>query len=175
MTQHAYEWLLYLLMLVVGMTGLFLNILGLFGLWLLISGYVVYAWLTGWNHFVGWPSVGTLLGLAIVAELAEFFAGAAGSSAAGGRKRGALGAIVGALIGGIVASFLIPIPVVGTVVGACLGAFVGASIAEFYDRDWQHAVRVGYGAAKGRFMGIVIKSVIGVLMLLIALVAGLPW
>lgn len=174
MTHTATHWLLYFLMLAIGATGLFLNLLGLFGLWLLLAGYAIYAWLTGWNVYVGWPSLGTLLGLAIFAELAEFFAGAAGSSAAGGRKRGALGAIVGALVGAIGFSF-IPVPVISTIAGACIGAFVGASLAEFFDRDWRHAVRVGYGAAKGRFYGIVIKSVIGILMLLITLFAGLPF
>ena len=130
-----------------------------------------YAWLTTWNHFVGWPSVGTLIALGLLAEGAEFFAGAAGSKAAGGRMRGMIGAVIGALIGGIAFSF-IPVPVVATIVGACFGAFLGAALLELSDRDFRHALKVGMGAAKGRFIGIVIKTAIGVIMLLIILYRG---
>jgi uncharacterized protein YqgC (DUF456 family) len=113
-----------------------------------------------------------LIVLGLLAELFEFLAGAAGSKAAGGRKRGMIGAVVGALIGGIVGSPILPI--IGTILGACLGAFIGAAVMEFYDRDFQHAMRVGVGAAKGRFWGIVIKSGIGLIMLLVILIAALP-
>lgn len=166
-------WLYYVLLLLLSVTGLFLNILGLPGLWLMVGSIAGYAWLTTWNHFVGWPSVGTLIVLGLIAELAEFLAGAAGSKAAGGRKRGMVGAVAGALIGGLAFSF-IPVPVVATIVGACFGAFIGAALLELTDRDFRHALRVGMGAAKGRFIGIVIKTAIGVVMLLIILVAAIP-
>ena len=84
-----------------------------------------------------------------------------------------IGAVVGALVGGIVFSF-IPVPVVATIVGACLGAFVGAAAMELTDRDFRHAMRVGIGAAKGRFLGIVVKSAIGVMMLIVVMIAALP-
>jgi uncharacterized protein YqgC (DUF456 family) len=86
-----------------------------------------------------------------------------------------IGAIIGALIGGIVGSILIPVPVVGTIVGACLGAFIGAAALELTDRDFVHAMRVGVGAAKGRFMGIVIKLAIGAIMLIIIMICALPF
>jgi len=166
-------WLYYFLLLLVSVAGLFLNILGLPGLWLMIAAAGGFGLLTTWDNFVGWPSVGTLIALGLIAELAEFLAGAAGSKAAGGRKRGMVGAIIGALIGGLAFSF-IPVPVVATIVGACFGAFLGAAILELTDKDFRHALRVGMGAAKGRFIGIVIKSAIGVVMLLIILVAAFP-
>jgi uncharacterized protein YqgC (DUF456 family) len=166
------DWLYYILLLTVGVTGLFLNILGLPGLWLLVAGHVGFAWLTDWGVYAGWPSTIALIVLGLIAELLEFLAGAAGSKSAGGRKRGMVGAVIGALIGGIVGSPLLPI--IGTILGACLGAFVGAAVMEFYDRDWQHAMRVGVGAAKGRFWGIVIKSGIGLIMLLVSGIAALP-
>ena len=78
----------YILLIVLMLTGLFLNILGLPGLWLIVLSYIIYAWITGWNIYVGLPSVIALLLLALAAELVEFMAGAAGSAAAGGRKRG---------------------------------------------------------------------------------------
>src|SRR5262249_19802342 len=138
-------WIYYLLMLVVSGVGLFLTLLGLPGLWLLTLGYAMYAVSTGWNVYVGWPSLGTLLALAFIAEIVEFLAGAAGSKAAGGRTRGMIGAVIGALVGGILGTF-IPIPVIGTIFGVCAGAFAGATIFELSDRELSHSLRVGWGA-----------------------------
>jgi uncharacterized protein len=164
----------YILLLLLMLTGLFLNILGLPGLWLIVISYVGYALMTGWDVYVGWPSVVVIVLLALGAELVEFLAGAAGSAAAGGRKRGMLGAIVGGIVGGIVGTGVIPIPIVGTIVGACAGAFVGAFAMEYTDKDVDHAMRVGIGAAKGRFWGIVWKTAFGLLMFLVAALSGLP-
>jgi uncharacterized protein YqgC (DUF456 family) len=165
-------WIYYILLLLIGLSGLFLTILGLPGLWLIVAAAIAYGWITGWDVYLGWPATIALLALAVLAELVEFFAGAAGSKAAGGRKRGMFGAIVGALIGGIALSWVFP--PIGTILGACLGAFIGAASLEFYDRDARHALRVGIGAAKGRFYGIVSKLVFGVAMFLIILIAALP-
>src|SRR3954452_21867046 len=111
--------------------------------------------------------------LALIAEAVEFFAGAAGAKAAGGRTRGAIGAVVGAFVGAILFSF-IPFPPIAQIVGACVGAFVGAAVMEFTDKDWRHSLRVGVGAAKGRFWGIVFKSAFGVIMFLVAAFAAFP-
>jgi hypothetical protein len=165
----------YILLIALMLTGLFLNILGLPGLWLIVVSYVGYALLTGWDVYVGWPSLIIVTLLALGAELVEFLAGAAGSHAAGGRKRGMLGAIAGGIVGGVVGTGVLPIPIVGTIVGACAGAFVGAFALEYMDKDHEHAMRVGIGAAKGRFWGIVWKSLFGLLMFLVAALAGLPW
>ena len=162
----------YILLLLIMLAGLFVNIVGLPGLWLMVVAYVGYALATGWDTYVGWPSIVTLVLLGLGAELVEFLAGAAGSAAAGGRKRGMLGAVVGAIIGGIVGTPIIPI--IGTIVGACAGAFVGAAVMEFADKDAAHAMRVGIGAAKGRFWGIVWKSAFGIVMFLVAAICGVP-
>lgn len=163
----------YLLMIVLLLVGLFINILGLPGLWLMVVAYVGYGWLTGWDVYVGWPSVIAVFVLALIAEGVEFMAGAAGSAAAGGRKRGMAGAIVGGIIGGILGTPILPI--VGTIIGACAGAFIGAAVLEFSDKDAAHAMRVGIGAAKGRFWGIVSKTAVGLVMFLVAALAGLPY
>lgn len=166
-------WVYYFSLLILSVTGLFLNILGLPGLWLLVAATAGFAWATGWDIYVGWPSLIALVLLGLLAELAEFLAGAAGSKAAGGRTRGMIGAVVGALIGGIVFSVLPP-PVIATIVGACLGAFVGAAGMELSDKDFRHAMKVGYGAAKGRLLGIVVKTAVGVVMLLVVMITALP-
>src|SRR4051812_13252169 len=98
----------------------------------MIAATAGYALLTQTRNFVGWHSLIALVVLGVIAEAAEFFAGAAGSKAAGGRKRGMIGAIVGALVGGIIGTPLFPI--IGTILGACLGAFIGAALLELTDR-----------------------------------------
>jgi uncharacterized protein YqgC (DUF456 family) len=172
MTATPMHTVYYILLLLLMLAGLFVNIVGLPGLWLMVVSYVGYALATGWDTYVGWPSIVILVLLGLAAELVEFLAGAAGSAAAGGRKRGMLGAVVGAIIGGIVGTPIIPI--IGTIVGACAGAFVGAAVMEFADKDAAHAMRVGIGAAKGRFWGIVWKSAFGIMMFLVAAICGVP-
>ena len=167
------EWLYYFLLIVILITGLFLNILGLPGLWLMVAAFGGYALLTGWDVYVGWPSLIVIVVLAILAEVVEFVAGAAGSAQAGGRKRGMIGAIVGGFLGAIFLS-IIPIPIVSQIVGACLGAFIGAALMELTDKDLQHSVKVGMGAAKGRLWGILSKLLFGCVMLLVAIFAALP-
>ena len=93
------DWLYYILLLVVLIAGWLLNILGVPGLWLMLIGHIAFAWITGWGNYVGWPSVIALFVLALVAEIVEFVAGAAGSAQAGGTKRGMMGAIVGGIAG----------------------------------------------------------------------------
>ena len=162
----------YSLLIVVLLLGWFVNILGLPGLWLMVIGHVGFALATGWDVYVGWHSTIALVLLALAAEAAEFFAGAAGSAAAGGRKRGMFGAIVGGFIGGIVGTPILP--VIGTIVGACAGAFVGAAIMEMTDKDTAHSLRVGVGAAKGRFWGIVFKLAFGLPMLIVSAITAFP-
>ena len=164
----------YLLLLALLLTGWFINILGLPGLWLMVGAYGLYGLVTGWGIYVGWQSMTILLLLAISAEAVEFFAGAAGAASAGGRKRGLIGAIVGGFLGAIFLS-VIPIPIVAQVIGACLGTFIGAAVMEFTDKDIAHSFRVGIGAAKGRFWGIVSKLAFGFAMFLVAALAGLPF
>src|SRR5689334_18043501 len=150
-------WLYYTLTLIVMLTGMFLNILGLPGIWLMIGAVGVFAWLTRAQQFVGTTSLIVLVVLALIAEVVEFLAGSAGAKKAGGSKRAAMGAIVGALIGGIFLS-VIPIPIISTIVGACLGAFIGAAVVELMIfKDVDRSMRVGVGAAHGRFLGIVGK------------------
>jgi uncharacterized protein len=168
------DWIYYLLLLAMMLVGLFLNIVGLPGLWLMIAAHVAYGWMTGWNVWVGWMSVIILIALAIGAEIVEFVAGAAGSKSAGGRRRGMIGAIIGGLIGAVLLTGLVPIPIVGTIIGVCLGTFIGAAVMEYSGKGAVHSFRVGVGAAKGRFWGIIGKSAFGIVMLLVSMIAASP-
>jgi uncharacterized protein YqgC (DUF456 family) len=166
-------WLWYVLLLVVQTIGLFFTILGLPGLWLMVAALAGYAWVTGFNRFVGWPGLVTVLVLALIAEVLEFVAGSAGAKRAGASRRGMMGAVIGALIGGFV--FSIPVPILGTIFGVCLGAFLGAALVEMgIVGDAAHAGRVGWGAAKGRFFGIMLKLLFGVAILIFTLIAAFP-
>lgn len=170
------HWTYYACLMLLQVLGLLLTIIGLPGLWLMVAAVGAYAWLTVWNRYVGWPAMIVVLALAFLSEVAEFLAGAAGSAKAGGTKRGMAGALVGGLVGAIALTPFIPIPVVGTVAGACIGSFAGAFAVEMgIHRDTALSTRVGWGAAKGRFWGIVVKLAFGVVILLVTLVVALPW
>jgi len=167
--------LYYLILLVLMLAGLFISILGLPGLWLMVGAVWIYAWITGVGVYVGWVTLWTVFGLAVIAEIVEFVAGAAGARKAGGLQRSVVGAIVGALLGGIFLSF-VPIPVISTIVGVCLGAFLGAAAMEFTGHgDVGQSMRVGAGAAQGRFYGIVAKLAFGILIGAIAMVSAFPY
>jgi len=166
------DWFSYLLLFILLVAGLVINLVGLPGLWVMIVAVMGYAWWTGWVY-VGWKLLAGLVVLGLVAEVVEFIAGSAGARAAGSSRRGAMGAIVGALIGGIVGSGILFL--VGTVIGAVIGAFVGAAAVELLiGKSVQQSMNIGVGAAKGRIWGMVSKTGIGAVMLIVAMVAGFP-
>jgi hypothetical protein len=169
----SWDWLYYVALIAALFTGLFVNILGLPGLWLMVAAHAAYGWATGWNVHVGWSSLIIITSLALLAEGVEFIAGAAGSKAAGGSKRGMAGAIIGGIIGGLVGSPIFPI--VGTIIGAVAGAGLGAFLVEMgVGRTHEQSMQIGIGAAKGRFWGILAKSLFGLAMLFVSLITALP-
>src|SRR5688500_2961125 len=166
------DWVWYIGLAAVLIFGWFINVLGLPGLWVMILAAGAYAWGTGF-HYLNWWHLGILVGIGLLAELVEFVAGGAAAKQAGGSGRATWGAIVGGVIGAIF--FTIPLPIIGTIIGACLGAFLGAYLAEYTVRgETDHLMRVGWGAAKGKFWGILSKLAFGVAILLVALIVGVP-
>jgi uncharacterized protein YqgC (DUF456 family) len=84
-----------------------------------------------------------------------------------------IGGIIGGIVGGLLLSFILP--VVLTVVGVCFGSFIGAATFEMLGGEpAEHSLRVGLGAAKGRFLGVIGKLSIGLLMLMIIAWKALP-
>ena len=168
------DWLYYLLLIVTLFAGLWFNIVGLPGLWLMVLGHAIYGWVTGWNVHVGWTSLIWVTVLALIAEGVEFLSGAAASKAAGGSKRGMVGAIIGGIVGAIVGSPILPI--IGTIIGAVIGAGVGTFIVEMgIGRTREESLQISIGAAKGRFWGIVSKTLIGLIMLVVSAITALPF
>lgn len=164
--------LYYLLLIVIAAAGLVISVFGLPGLWLMVAAAVGYTLAAG-DAVLGWQVVAVLAGLALASEIAEFLAGAVGSSAAGGSWRGIVGAAVGGIIGAIVG---MPVPVIGPVLAAILGAAIGAGILELTSgkTSVEQAGQIAVGAAKGRFWGALSKLGFGSIMLLVVVVYAFP-
>ncbi|MEM6755860.1 MAG: DUF456 family protein, partial [Planctomycetota bacterium] len=127
-----WEWLLVAsvlaVLMLVNAVGVLLTVVQLPGNWLILGATAAVAWWR-WgaaDPTYGWWTLGTLLGLALLGEVIEFVAAAAGSRGAGGSKRAAGLAIVGAVVGAIVGAIVLTvIPIVGWVVGGLIGSVIG--------------------------------------------------
>ena len=149
------------------LVGLLLDLLGLFGNWI-IWGAVTIAWLaTGFAHFSTWVIVALFAG-AVLGEVLEAVATSFGAARFGGGKGAMVAALVGCIAGGI---FGTPwMPIMGTLVGACVGAFAAASLYEYIQREKApgEALWTGLGAALGKVAGLLAKVLVGVAMLAVA-------
>lgn len=169
------DWIWYIVLITLQITGLVLNILGMPGLWVMVLSTGAYMWITGDQQYVSIWTLVFLFVLAILAEIVEFLAGSAGAKKAGASALGQFGAVIGGVVGAIVGTIVLPVPVVGTVVGACLGSFLGSMAIEWYRRgELDHSMRVGWGAAKGRFYGILAKTGFGLVIFVITMIAAIP-
>ncbi len=116
-----------------------------------------------------------MIGLAVLGEVVEFAAGAAGAAKSGGSRRGMLLSVVGAMagsIGGAILGTAIPVPVVGNLIGAicggAAGAFGGAYLGEYWKgKDERERLAVGTAAMVGRVLGTVGKLGMGAIMVVI--------
>jgi hypothetical protein len=117
----------------------------------------------------GW-TIAAVLALAVVAEVVDTLASAAGAKKAGGSRRAMFASIFGAIVGGILGTIVVPI--LGTIVGAVLGAGIAAGLLEstkrYHDIEGDstrsRAWNVGVGAAKGRAVAILVKGVIALVV-----------
>jgi uncharacterized protein YqgC (DUF456 family) len=147
------------------------------GNWIVVGLAAGFAWLfpAAAGRGITWTTVFVLIGLAIVGEIIEFGAGAAGAAKQGASRRAVGLSILGAAVGSIVGLAVgTPVPVLGSFVMAVLGgaggAFVGAYIGEYWKgRGDEERVAAGKGAFVGRLWGTVGKLAAGATML--ALVA----
>jgi uncharacterized protein YqgC (DUF456 family) len=159
----------YVLLVVVQLVGLLLTAVGLPGLWLQVGALGAYAWWGGFQT-VSYISVGVVLVLALLAEIAEFLLGGRYARRYGGSRRAAWGAILGGVVGALVG---LPVPLLGSVFGAMVGAFVGAFLLELTSgRGTGAAARAGWGAVLGRTVAIAMKASVGVVILVLTLVAA---
>jgi len=163
----------YIILFFVMLAGLVITIMTLPGLWLILAGAAIYAWLTHW-HYIGWKTLVVLLVIAGLGEIVELGFSASGAKQSGGTRRGAWGALIGGVVGGLFLS-VIPIPIISTLIGVCLGTFLGAMIGELSGgREALDSAFVGVGAAKGRLLGTLAKLALGGIMFATTLVVGFP-
>ena len=159
----------FVALLAAQVAGLALVALGLPGLWLQVAALGVYAWVGGFVS-VSPISVGIVVALALLAELAEFLLGGRYAKKYGGGRRSALGAIIGGVVGALVG---LPVPLLGSVFGAMLGAFGGAFLLELTTgRGASPALRAGWGAFLGRVVATAMKAGVGVVILVLTVIAA---
>lgn len=157
-------WALFALAIVV---GLGLDLVGLFGNWIIL-GAVAVAWVaTGFDHF-GLFGLVFMTGFAVLGEVLETLLAGYGAKKFGGSKGSMVAALAGCIAGAILGSGVLFI--VGTLIGACAGAFGGAALYEFIQMEKTHkeALWTGVGAALGKVGGLFAKMFCGIAMLVIA-------
>ena len=149
--------------------GLILDVVGLFGNWVILATVTVAWVVTGFDHF-SFAGLGVMVVLAVVGELLEALAASYGASKFGGGRGASVAALVGCFLGVIVGTPLIPVPVVGSLIGACGGAFLAAGLYEYIqmEKKAHEALWTGLGAALGRMAGLFAKLFCGLVMLAVA-------
>lgn len=160
----------YLLLVAVQVIGLLLIAFGLPGIWLQVGSLALFAWMTEFQT-VGMVTVGVVIFLAVLAEIAEWTLGGRFARKYGGGRRAAFGAIVGGTVGALVG---MPVPLLGSVFGAMVGSFVGAFVFELTTgRGASPAFRVGWGALLGWIIAVAMKASVGVVILVLALITAI--
>jgi uncharacterized protein YqgC (DUF456 family) len=172
------DWAYYLwALLLVACSALawLLNVAALPGNWLIVLAAALFAWLVPPEPGRGlsWKVVAALLLLAVIGEVIEFVAGAAGAARQGASRRAVALAIVGAVVGSILGLAVgAPIPVVGSLIMAVLGGAAGAFAGAYLGEAWKgraepERIAAGRGAFFGRIWGTVGKLAVGTVMLAI--------
>jgi uncharacterized protein YqgC (DUF456 family) len=169
-------------LLLVAMAGAWLaNAFALPGNWLMVGLAALFAFIfpVSSGRGIDWKTIGVAVALAVLGEIVELVAGAAGAKQSGASRRAMFLAVVGTMIGSVLGAFVaIPIPVVGSIVGAvgggALGAFAGAYIGETaLGRSTEQSLAAGKGALIGRLLGTAGKLVIGVVLFVVIAVDAL--
>ncbi len=148
--------------------GLALDLVGLFGNWIILAALGVLWAVTGFDAFAWWALV-LMAGFAVAGEVFEQVFAGLGARRFGGSKGSIVAAVVGVVVGGIVGTPWFPL--VGTLIGACLGAFVAAALYEYIreEREFGQAMWTGIGATLGKVAGLLAKLFCGLAILVTAL------
>lgn len=151
------------------LVGLALDLIGLFGNWIILAAFALAFVASGFEYF-SWAILAVLLVLAILGEVAETAAAGYGAAKFGGSKGAAVAAIVGTIAGAIIGTPWFPL--IGTIIGAALGAFLAAGLYEYikHGKTFDDSSRVGIGAAFGKVLGLFAKTFVGFAMLLAAVI-----
>jgi hypothetical protein len=165
-------WILYLLLAAVLLIGLYINLVGAPGLWVMVLGTLGYVWVTH-GAYAGVRTIVVIVVLAGIAELVEFMAAGAAARRAGASKRGVWGALIGGILGAIFLT--VAVPIIGTIIGVCVGTFLGALVGELTGgSELGGSMRIGIGAVWGRLLGTLAKLLFGCAILGTVLWTALP-
>jgi uncharacterized protein YqgC (DUF456 family) len=164
-------------LVVLNFCALLANVFTLPGNWIIVACTVLFALFVRGSEGSGlnWWCVGVVIGLAVLGEVVEFAAGAAGAAKSGGSRRGMVLSVVGAMGGSIAGAILgtmIPVPLIGILIGAVLGGAVGAIGGAYTGEYWKgknerERLAVGTAAMIGRVLGTVGKLGFGAIMVVI--------
>ncbi len=131
----AWVYYLWALLLVLACGAAWLtSLVTLPGNWFILGFAALFAWLLPLadGRGVSWKTVAVLAGLAVLGEIIEFAAGAAGAAKQGASKRGVALAMVGAVVGSVLGLMVgLPIPILGPFVMALAGGAAGAFLRLF--------------------------------------------
>ncbi len=177
-------WVYYpsaLLLVVLCAAAWFTSVFTLPGNWFVVALVAGFAWLfpEEAGRGIRWMTVGVAAGLALVGEVIEFAAGAAGAAKQGASRRAMVLALVGALVGSIVGVMIgAPVPVLGSfvmaLVGGAAGAFAGAYLGEMWKGRAEDArIAAGQGAFVGKIWGTLGKLATGAVIVAIVAVDAL--
>ena len=156
------------LLVIVLLLGLLLVPLGLPGLWVMLAATFGY-WLAVPGGAIGTVTVVVVGAMVVAAEVLEFTVAGRYARRFGGSRRASWGAIGGGLVGALVG---VPVPVIGSLIGAFAGAFAGALAAEYTVPAERRGVplEVAKGALLGRAIAAALK--VGFAVAIIAWVVG---
>jgi len=160
------------------LVGFGLNLFGLAGNWVMFATSVVHYFLVDRDMRVGYqPGLILLLFLlALTGEGLEALSGIVGTGKAGGSRRAMVLSMLGGMIGSIFGFGIgnVFVPLLGGIVGIFViggvGSFAGAMLGEMWKGSSRSkTLEVGQGAFWGRILGTLAKTLIGSLMLVLAL------
>lgn len=152
--------------------GVIMTMVGLPGNVIIVLTGLAYGY---YEHFenMDYIALGIVVGVFIISEAIEFWAGLIGAKKEKASKRAVLAAFVGTLLGGIWGTAILPL--IGSILGAFVGAFIITALAEYTKtKDKEQAKRVATGVLKGQILGIIVKATAAVGMA-IALIYQLKW
>lgn len=172
---------LAVLLVLLNICALASNLFTIPGNWIIAALTVLFAVFVHLpsDEGIGFWSAGAVVALAVIGEILEFAAGAAGAAKSGGSRRGMLLAMGGAMAGSIGGTFLggfIPIPVVGLLIGAVAGGALGAFGGAYAGESWkgksdEERLAISRAAMIGRVFGTVGKLGVGAIMVVVTTVA----
>ncbi len=150
--------LAFVALLIATGAGIVLTLLTLPGTWVVLLTGVGLQYSLGQPRLFADSTLLTCLGIAIVAEIVELVASAAGAKRAGGGRSASILSVIGAGVGAIVGGLVIP--VVGAIPGGVIGAGLGAIAGQrgITGSSWSQSWRVGAGAATGRLVATIAKA-----------------